>query len=143
MRFKNLSNVKQVSFKNRNYKKTIKNRFVFGNSMIILFKNSRFEAIYYELFRKFIKNIVKKKNSLKLIKNYWIFLRLNTPLTKKSKNSRMGKGKGSLYRWLIRLPKNYKLIEFKDANYFRLSFLVKKWSKRINLPIALHSKVDF
>jgi len=111
--------------------------------MIILFKNSRFEAIYYELFRKFIKNIVKKKNSLKLIKNYWIFLRLNTPLTKKSKNSRMGKGKGSLYRWLIRLPKNYKLIEFKDANYFRLSFLVKKWSKRINLPIALHSKVDF
>jgi len=143
LRFKNLSNVKQVSFKNRNYKKTIKNRFVFGNSMIILFKNSRFEAIYYELFRKFIKNIVKKKNSLKLIKNYWIFLRLNTPLTKKSKNSRMGKGKGSLYRWLIRLPKNYKLIEFKDANYFRLSFLVKKWSKRINLPIALHSKVDF
>jgi hypothetical protein len=70
LRFKNLSNVKQVSFKNRNYKKTIKNRFVFGNSMIILYKNCRFEAIYYELFRKFIKNILKKKNSLKIKKNY-------------------------------------------------------------------------
>ena len=38
----------------------------------------------------------------------------------------MGKGKGSLYRWVIRLPKNYKLIEFKNVNYFRLSFLTKK-----------------
>ena len=143
MRFKNLSNIKQVSFKNRNFKKTIRNRFVFGNSMIILFKNSRFEAIYYELFRKFIKNIIKKKNSLKLDKNYWIFLRLNTPLTKKSKNSRMGKGKGSLYRWLVRLPKNYKLIEFNNVNYLRLNYLTKRWSKKINLPLAFQTKVNF
>lgn len=143
MRFKNLSNVKQVSFKNRNYKKTIKNRFVFGNSMIVLYKNCRFEAIYYELFRKFIKNILKKKNSLKTNKNYWIFLRMNIPLTKKSKNSRMGKGKGSLYRWLVRLPKYYKLMEFKNANYFRLNYLTKKWSKKIGLPLAFQSKADF
>lgn len=143
MRFKNLSNTKQVSFKLRNFKKTIKNKFIFGNSMIILCKNSRFEAIYYELFRKFIKNIIKKKNSLKIDKNYWIFLRMNTPLTRKSKNSRMGKGKGALYRWLIRLPKNYKLIEFRDINYSRLLCLTKIWSKKINLPLALQSKINF
>lgn len=143
MRFKNLSNTKQVSFKLRNYKKTIKPRFIFGNSMILLYKNARFEAIYYELFRKCIKIIVKKKNINILQKNYWIFLRMNTPLTKKSKNSRMGKGKGSLYRWLIRLPKNYKLLEFKNINYLRLSNLTKKWSKRIGLPLAFISKADF
>jgi len=143
LRFKNLSNIKQVSFKRRNYKKIIKNRFVFGNSMIVLYKNCRFEAIYYELFRKFIKNIVKKKNSLKINKNYWIFLKMNTPLTKKSKNSRMGKGKGSLYRWLIRLPKHYKILEFKDINYYRLNFLTKKWSKKINIPLSFQSKIDF
>lgn len=143
MRFKNLSNIKQVSFKLRGFKKTIKNRFVFGNSMIVLFKNSRFEAIYYELFRKFIKNILKKKNVNNSQKNYWIFLRMNTPLTKKSKNSRMGKGKGALYRWLIRLPKNYKLIEFYNVNYYRLSLLTKKWSKKINLPLAFISKANF
>ena len=89
--------MKQVSFKLRNYKKTRYNRFIFGNSMVVLQKNCRFEAIYFELFRKFIKNIVKKKN-IPTSKNYWIFLRMNTPLTKKSKNSRMGKGKGALYR---------------------------------------------
>lgn len=111
--------------------------------MIVLCKNARFEAIYYELFRKFIKNIIKKKNSLKITKNYWIFLRMNTPLTRKSKNSRMGKGKGALYRWLIRLPKNYKLIEFKDVNYIRLLYLTKKWSKKINLPLTLQSKINF
>lgn len=70
MRFKNLSNTKQVSFKLRNYKKTIKPRFIFGNSMILLYKNARFEAIYYELFRKCIKIIVKKKNINILQKNY-------------------------------------------------------------------------
>ena len=111
--------------------------------MILILKNCKFESIYYELFRKFIKNIVKKKNSLNISKNYWIFLRMNTPLTKKSKNSRMGKGKGSLYRWVIRLPKNYKLIEFKNVNYFRLSFLTKKWSSKINLPLSLISKSLF
>jgi len=70
LRFKNLSNIKQVSFKLRNYKKTIKSRFIFGNSMIVLQKNSRFESIYFELFRKFIKNIIKKKNIKSLRKNY-------------------------------------------------------------------------
>lgn len=143
MRFKNLSNTKQVSFKLRNFKKTIKSRFVFGNSMILLYKNSKFEAIYYELFRKFIKIIVKKKNVNNIFRNYWIFLRMNTPLTKKSKNSRMGKGKGALYRWAVRLPKNYKLLEFKNINYYRLNLLTKKWSKRIGLPLAFVSKADF
>nr|YP_740827.1 ribosomal protein L16 [Tetrahymena pigmentosa]ABI51736.1 ribosomal protein L16 [Tetrahymena pigmentosa] len=143
MRFKNLSNVKQVSFKLRNYKKTVKTRFIFGNSMIVLYKNSRFEAIYYELFRKIIKIIIKKKNVITKNKNYWIFLRMNTPLTKKSKNSRMGKGKGALYRWLIRLPRGFKLLEFKNINYYRLNILSKKWSKKINLPLAFISKANF
>jgi ribosomal protein L16/L10AE len=142
LRFKNLSNTKQVSFKQRNYKKTTKFRLVFGNSMIILYKNSRFESIYFELFRKAIKIISKKKNITINYKNYWIFLRMNTPLTKKSKNSRMGKGKGALYRWLVRLPKNYKLIEFKNVNYFRLNYLTQKWSKRLCLPLAFVSKAN-
>lgn len=142
MRFNKLSNMKQVSFKLRNYKKTRYNRFIFGNSMVVLQKNCRFEAIYFELFRKFIKNIVKKKN-IPTTKNYWIFLRMNTPLTKKSKNSRMGKGKGALYRWCIRLPKYYKLIEFKNINKYRMQYLTKVWSKKINLPLAFLSKANF
>lgn len=135
--------MKQVSFKSRGLKKTVRNRFVFGNSMITLYKNSRFEAIYYELFRKFIKNVMKKKNVVLSKKNYWIFLRMNTPLTKKSKNSRMGKGKGGLYRWLIRLPKGYKIIEFSNVNFYKLRVLTKKWSKKIGLPLAFLSKVNF
>nr|YP_740783.1 ribosomal protein L16 [Tetrahymena paravorax]ABI51692.1 ribosomal protein L16 [Tetrahymena paravorax] len=143
MRFKNISNTKQVSFKLRNYKKTTKFNFVFGNSMFILYKNTRFESIYFELFRKFIKNLIKKKNIDIIEKNYWIFLRMNTPLTKKSKNSRMGKGKGALYRWVVRLPKGYKLLEFKNINYFRLLNISKKWSKRLSLPVSLISKINF
>lgn len=143
MRLKTLKSEKQVSFKKRGFNKISKNRFIFGNSMLILTKNSRFEVIYFEIFRKFLKNILKKKNLKKNNKNYWIFLRVNTPITKKTKNSRMGKGKGFLYRWLIRLPRGFKLLECRDINYFRLNFFTKKWSKKINLPIIVKSKIFF
>lgn len=111
--------------------------------MILLYKNIRFEDVYFDLFRKYLKIAIKKKNVAYLKRNYWVFLRLNTPLTKKSKNSRMGKGKGFLFRWLVRLPKNYKLLEFNNVNSYRLSFLTKKWSKKIGLPLAFSSKTVF
>lgn len=127
----------------RNFKRSIKPIFFFGNSMILLYKNARFESIYYDFFRKYLKIIIKKKNITNIQKNYWVFLKLNTPLTKKSKNSRMGKGKGSILRWVFRLPKYYKIFEFKNINFFRLYLFTKKWSKKINLPLAFVSKVDF
>lgn len=55
----------------------------------------------------------------------------------------MGKGKGSLYRWLVRLPKGYKIIEFNNVNYYKLRVLTKKWAKKIGLPLAFLSKVNF
>jgi ribosomal protein L16/L10AE len=42
---------------------------------------------------------------------------LNTPITKKTKNSRMGKGKGMLLKWTCRIPNGFKLFEFKNYNY--------------------------
>lgn len=110
--------------------------------MIFLNKNARFLAAYYWIFRKFIKNITIKKSLFNKDRRYWIFLRLNTPITKKTKNSRMGKGKGFIYNWLIRLPKGYKLIEFKNVNFSRIYFLAKKWSRRINLPLCARSKLN-
>ena len=87
--------------------------------------------------------LIKKKYSKPVGKNYWVFLRMNIPLTKKSKNARMGKGKGSLYRWAMRLPRNFKIIEFRNINSTRLSMLAKKWSKKIGLPLVFSTKIDF
>ena len=141
LRFNNDNKI--ICFKNRNKFKKKKFIFIFGSSMIISFKSCRFEPSYFSIFRKFIKNIVKTKNSTILKKNYWIFLKLNTPITKKSKNSRMGKGKGSLYKWVVRLSSGFKIIEFKDLNSSRLKKLVRAWSKKINIPLTLHTKIAY
>ena len=111
--------------------------------MITTFLSCRFEPSYFNIFRKFLKNLIKTKNSFILKKNYWIFLKLNTPITKKSKNSRMGKGKGGLYKWIIRLSKGFKLIEFNNINKNRLNKLTKVWSKKINIQLALHNKFKY
>lgn len=50
-------------------------------------------------------------------------LKANFPISKKSKNSRMGKGKGSFVRWLIKLNQGVSIIEFKNINYYRVKKL--------------------
>nr|YP_004841728.1 ribosomal protein L16 [Ichthyophthirius multifiliis]AEL89270.1 ribosomal protein L16 [Ichthyophthirius multifiliis] len=139
----NIGNKKnQIHFKKRNFKKYNKLTFIFGNSCIIVYKTCRFELNYFLIFKKIFKNLSKLKNSKISFKNYWIFLRFNYLITKKSKNSRMGKGKGSIFKWVSILHKNYKLIEFKNINYNRLNLISKLWSKKLSLPIYTISKLN-
>ena len=63
---------------------------------------------------------------LKSFFSFWFFLTANYPVTKKSKNSRMGKGKGSFLRWQIRVPFNLIFLEFKILNYLSYFFFFNK-----------------
>jgi ribosomal protein L16/L10AE len=56
-------------------------------------KNTRIEFIYFFRFKKIFKKIIKKNKN-----NLWFFVNKNYPVSKKSKNSRMGKGKGLFNR---------------------------------------------
>lgn len=61
----------------------------------------------------------------------------------KSKNSRMGKGKGLFIRRIIRLPKNSVLFEFSGVPLYKLNFFVKKVNKKLSFrTYVLHNK-DF
>ena len=79
-----------------------------------LLKEFRFELIQFQFIRRGLKKCVKKPYLLTVFpkKILWVFWKANYPLTKKSKNSRMGKGKGVFLRWSIRLPMHFKLFEF-------------------------------
>ena len=55
----------------------------------------------------------------------------------------MGKGKGSLYKWVIRLSKGFKLIELNNINKNRLNKLTRAWSKKINIQLILHNKFKY
>lgn len=124
MRFKNLNTKQQVSFKKR-FKKE-KGTFYLSNSIIFLTKRQYFiEYVYFEFIRKLIKKILKYK-IFYIKNNFWMHINYNTPITRKSKNARMGKGKGSLKRWGVEVPKNFLIFRF-----IFYSLLIKKITKKL------------
>ena len=98
MRFNKLTSMEQVSFKNRNKRNIKKTKLSYGNSGFVVAKNVQFEYAYFYLIRRFLKYFFKFKYSLGNYFKVWIFLKANFPVSKKSKNSRMGKGKGAFIR---------------------------------------------
>lgn len=70
----------------------------FGQSGLAFKKNIRFEFVYFFFMRKFLKRFTKSKKRFFKFSKVWVFIRPNHVMTKKSKNSRMGKGKGTFIR---------------------------------------------
>ena len=70
-------------------------------------------------------------------KKVWVFLHKNYPITKKSKNARMGKGKGSFVRYCSRILQNHSIFEFKGFRSFDLMKIKKIFKKKVNLPIVI------
>ncbi len=116
----NLNNLLKTSISNRPLSVRINREF-------------RFELIQFGIFKKYIKKVSKKNKISKLFlkKNVWIFWKPNYPLTKKSKNSRMGKGKGAFLRWSFRVGSHFKLFTIRDfTSNIRVFKLVKNLNKK-------------
>ena len=58
----------------------------------------------------------------------------------KSKNSRMGKGKGLFERRVIRVAKNSILFEFAGIPLYKLKFFIKKINKKLSFKTYLFFK---
>ena len=126
-----LKTQEQVSFKKRYQlpkKKLTKN---FGNIIFFSKKQIRFEPIYFNIFRKWLKLYLVFKKYPFLKNRIWISLNLNYPISRKSKNARMGKGKGSFFRWTSIISKNHKLCELSFLNDKRLYILKKNIKKKL------------
>lgn len=128
--------------KNRFFKNPKSIKIIYGDNAIINLKEGRLELIQINGVKKFLKKLIKKK-TLSLSFNrekIWYFGRTNFFLQKKSKNSRMGKGKGLFERKVIRLKKNFIIFEFKGINFFKLNWFLSKINKISNLRFKLISK---
>ncbi len=119
---------KQNSFKKRSNHKWAKKKFKIGDIGVLTTTNFRFEFIYFLTLKKFIKKNLKTKYNKLIQPKVWIDLRSNYPLTRKSKNSRMGKGKGSFLRWSILTYKNKIIIEFLFTSKIRVKKIVNGWN---------------
>jgi ribosomal protein L16/L10AE len=132
--------MEQVSFKGRNFRKTKKIKLNYGNSGFIILKNIQFEYAYFYLIKRFLKYFFKFKYTLNNYFKIWIFLKGNFPVSRKSKNSRMGKGKGSFTRWIIKLNQGHTILEFENINLIRLKKLKNHWNKLLGFNIHLYIK---
>ena len=129
--------MEQVSFKGRNKRKIKRVKLNYGNLGFIILKSVQFEYVYFYLIRKYLKYFFKFKYALGNYFKVWVFLKGNYPVSKKSKNSRMGKGKGSFMRWIIRLNQGHTIMEFNNINTIRLKKLNNYWNKLLKFNIYL------
>lgn len=123
--------------KKRFQKKTRWPELKFGQSGLAFKKNIRFEFVYFFFMRKFLKRLTRTKKRFFKFSKVWVFVRPNHVMTKKSKNSRMGKGKGNFIRWCAILQKGFIFIEFKNLSPIKLKKYAKKLEKRFKVPLQL------
>jgi len=113
----------------------------FGTFGIFFYQQGRVEFNYLLYVKKILKKFVKKNVKKRAQKKIWFFFSKNWTLTKKSKNSRMGKGKGSFLRWCYRMRAGTPLLEFKGYNFLILYKLRQILQKKIPLKLVCIRKL--
>ena len=140
--------------KNNNLNKIQKNRFKtsskktfnkFGDFGLACKNEGRIELIHLTQIKKKIKPLIKKKKSeIDVIREkIWYFGRPNFFIQKKSKNSRMGKGKGLIERKVLRVKNNFILFEFLGIPFLRLQKLANYLNKFLSVKFYITGKPNF
>ena len=131
--------------KNRN-KNRLKYSFLqYGNVGLRFNHEGQFEIKYLFMLKKMLKKKFKKKRDKKrrwwfYTKKIWLFLFPNFIISRKSKNSRMGKGKGQLERWTIRVRCGLIFLEFKGVHFFHINNIRNRFQKRVNIEIVMTTR---
>lgn len=138
----NKKSFKAISFKKRCKPGYDFSKLRYGNIGLKFLKSYNIEYIYlFELKRKLKFFLTLRKKIFN--NNLWMFLQGNLPVSKKSKNSRMGKGKGSFLRLSCRVNKNMIFMEFLNLNCIILNKIVAFFKKKNNLSIKIIKKDGF
>ena len=109
----------------------------FGDFAFSIGKSYNLEFIYLFNFKKSLKAFFKMRKSNQ--KKVWVFMQKNYPLTKKSKNARMGKGKGMVARYCSRIFHNHNVLEFKGFSLLDLTKLKFIFRQKIGVPVNILS----
>lgn len=141
---KDKSLFKRRGFSNIKNKKILKLRF--GSHGLYFNQPTRVELVYLVMLRRVLKKFrFTRKIDSKHHRKFWFCLRRNYTISKKSKNARMGKGKGKFLRWSILVPRNSMLLEFAGWHMKLIKYVCYKLDKKakIKLNIFLKKKPKF
>lgn len=133
----NSRNKEIMSFKKRYILGYKKPKIVWGDFSLNFEKSYNIEYICIYNFKKALKKFFKFKFKKKKI---WLFLFKNFPITKKSKNSRMGKGKGKFVRFCSRTLYNHNILEFSGFTIKEIVKVKRVLKKKVNIPTVIFSK---
>jgi ribosomal protein L16/L10AE len=95
--------------------------------------------------KKFLKRRLKrrdkKKKRLKLWskshKRVWMYLVPNYIVSSKSKNSRMGKGKGSFVKWVIRVKAGFTFLELIKIQPKKVKNIISKINRALKVQVSV------
>jgi len=136
-----IANEEKNMQKNRFFRGPKKPKLDFGDFGLITKNEGRLELIQLTFFKKIVKTFIKKKKSnIDVIREkIWYFGRPNFLIQKKSKNSRMGKGKGMIERKVIRIRRGVVLFEFLGVSQLKLKKLMLKANRICSVKFAIIS----
>lgn len=106
----------------------------YSNFAIQSIENNNINLKQIEAFKK----IIKKK-----IKKYGLYIKVpvNHPITKKKKNSRMGKGKGNIEYFVSKIKKGQILFELNcKLNFKKIKIIFKTASTQLPIKIRILCK---
>lgn len=135
------ASIEPRSFKQRFGKTNANIQIMYGDSLVFFKKAGTVDSVYFRVLKKSFKDFFKKNKiaTYSFFKpKIWFFIHSNYPLTKKSKNARMGKGKGGFIRWTIRLKKNNRFFETRNLSIFFIKLLLTKLQFKLNIPLQFY-----
>ncbi len=125
-------------FKKRSFRFSKLPTLRYGTMGIYCLHTFRFEYRYYMFFRKFFRRFFRRRRRrIRTLykRRTWLYIRPNYVLTHKSKNARMGKGKGNFKRWCTIVYPGRIFIE--HLNYSPKSYKKYVLKMRIKLKLKL------
>lgn len=107
-------------------------------------KSSNVELKYMMFFKKLLKKIRHNSNRAqrKQVSSLFIPIRKNYSYSKKSKNARMGKGKGAITRYIIRVNKFKPFIYFIGCYPRSIEKLSIQFSNKTRILLKSHLLVN-
>lgn len=129
--------IKSTHFKARKKLSHKSFKLIFGTTGLLIKKQFILELFFLKFLKKKLKKLRLKGLKKKPKRQFWLFISSNFLLTKKSKNSRMGKGKGDFLRWVIRLKYGTPLLEAKNISIYRMMILKKLFIIKLKIPLCL------
>ena len=109
--------------KNRIKRRHLTKKLVFGYNGLLLYRQTIIENVHFKFIRLLLKRRRRRSHKIRLVQQqYWVRFGKNVQFSKKSKNSRMGSGKGKYLRKATVIGKNKTILEFR---YYRVEFLYR------------------